>query len=334
MTEKQSTDDRAQPTAIGRRTFIAVGSGLGATTLAGCASDGSTDGTRTDESTDGTQTEDGTTAGTDGPFRLLISDMPADIGDFDRLDVTLDYARIFDGGENGGDESDGGDSDEDESDDAAANTSDDGNETDGEPEPDRDDGDDDAESDAESDADGAERTRDFYTLDLEGATVDLTEVIGDKAVPVFEGELSPGTYEKIELHVSSVEGVVDGEQATVKVPSEKLQITHPFEVRADEAVDFVFDINVVKRGNGNEYNLKPVISESGVAGKDVDVEEIGDTRDDEDEQRNDGAEPDEGDRESGDGGEPDDETDDSADGADGDENDESDPSDSDDGGNE
>ncbi|WP_341850674.1 DUF4382 domain-containing protein [Natronococcus wangiae] len=122
--------------------------------------------------------------------------------------------------------------------------------------------------------DGIERRRGFYSLDLEGTTVDLTEVIGDKAVSAFEGELSPGTYEKIELHAADVEGIVNGEQATVKIPSEKLQITRPFEIRADDPVDFVFDINVVKRGKENDYNLKPVISESGIAGKDVNVEEV------------------------------------------------------------
>ncbi|MFC7230405.1 hypothetical protein ACFQMM_01740 [Saliphagus sp. GCM10025308] len=31
---------------------------------------------------------------------------------------------------------------------------------------------------------------------------------------------------------------------------------------------------MVKRGQGSDYNLKPVISESGVAGKDVEVEEV------------------------------------------------------------
>lgn len=291
------TDDHFKAT-VGRRTFIAVGGGISATMLAGCTSESSPDG-----SNDDTQTDGSTETAQDGNFRLLISDMPADIEDFDRLDVSFDTARIFDGGD---DKSEGGD---DQSDDAdESNETDDGDdedpseaetETEAETEAANEDSETDTENedseadteneDSEADTDNdVERKRGFYILDLQDATVDLTQVINDKAMSVFEGKLSDGTYEKIELHVSEVEGIVDGEQAEVKVPSEKLQITHPFEIRADDPVDFVFDINVVKRGQEDSYNLKPVISKSGVAGNDVDVEEIDDEG--EDEEENDGAE--------------------------------------------
>lgn len=43
---------------------------------------------------------------------------------------------------------------------------------------------------------------------------------------------------------------------------------------AGESVSFVFDVNVVKRGKTGEYNLLPVISESGVAAEDVEVTEV------------------------------------------------------------
>ncbi|MEF8828177.1 MAG: DUF4382 domain-containing protein, partial [Haloarcula sp.] len=114
----------------------------------------------------------------------------------------------------------------------------------------------------------------FVVHDLDGATVDLTEVVGDKAISVLDGELEAGQYSKIELYAASVDGVVDGESVDVKIPSGKLQIVKSFEVVAGESLEFVFDINVVKKGNGG-YNLLPVISKSGVAGKDVDVEEVG-----------------------------------------------------------
>ncbi|TKX82915.1 DUF4382 domain-containing protein, partial [Halorubrum sp. SS5] len=48
-----------------------------------------------------------------GDFRLLISDAPADIDDFDRLDVTLDRARVFEA-RDGGDEDDEAESDGDD----------------------------------------------------------------------------------------------------------------------------------------------------------------------------------------------------------------------------
>jgi hypothetical protein len=99
-------------------------------------------------------------------------------------------------------------------------------------------------------------------------------VVGDAAMSVLDGELSPGRYTKIELHAADVVGIVDGEEVQVKIPSGKLMLTKPFEVAAGESIEFVFDINVVKRGKGDNYNLLPVIGESGVAGEDVDVEEV------------------------------------------------------------
>ena len=191
------------------------------------------------------------------------------------LDVTFSHARVFDA-DNGDEDADDTESNDDNSEEQADTEEQDetqdetggtddnsGNQTT-------------QENDDEpgSEDDSVERQRGFYVLDLDGETVDLTTVIGDRAKPVFEGILTPGVYEKLELHVEDIEGIVDGSEANVKVPSEKLQITHEFEVSDGEALDFVFDINVVKRGQGNDYNLTPVISESGVAGEDVEVEEV------------------------------------------------------------
>ncbi|QRV16143.1 DUF4382 domain-containing protein [Haloterrigena salifodinae] len=326
MTTDPTNDDRDDEPYdhdIDRRAFIAAGGTVGATMLAGCAGDATPDDSSDapDDETDSEETDGPATAGA-ANFRLLVSDRPADIGDFDRLDVSFDNARIFDGGGEESDNSEGGESETDGED---AETDDEETADDGDEEESSEDGDDDAstgdesgdESDAnngesnandgESDADGdgsdssddaVERHRGFYWLDLEGATVDLTQVVGEKAVSVFEGGLSAGSYEKIELHVADVEGVVDGETVPVKVPSEKLQITHAFEVRKDEPLEFVFDINVVKKGNGG-YNLTPVISESGVAGEDVDVEEVDDESDDSDEDADDRGDAEENDGETG-----------------------------------
>lgn len=237
-TDEDRTDTQ---TRVPRRRFLAIGAGVGATLLAGCSGSGGT-------------------APETGEFRLLVSDQPADIGDFDSLAVTFDSARVFraeqapttdsettaDENETTTQESDG------------TTTSDEGTTA--------------ATTDAESTEE--EDDQDFTVLELDDPTVDLTQVLGEDAMGVFEGELEAGTYSKIELAVSDVEGVVDGETVAVKVPSEKLQITNSFEISADEPVEFVFDINVVKRGPTNGYNLTPVISESGVAGRDVEYEEV------------------------------------------------------------
>jgi len=279
--ELPARDLRAEseiPHRSGRREFLLLGAASGATLLAGCAAEpGSGDDGGTPSASDGT-----TAAGT---FRLLISDQPVAIGDFDELNVSFDRARIFRG--------DGDDDAEGNATDAAAGTETttdtaDGNETatatpaatatptptdaDAEADDDPEAGEDDEDDDSE---DGDEDRRGFFVVDLDGETVDLTQVVGDKAVSVFDGELPEGRYAKIELYAAGVEGIVDGEPVDVKIPSGKLQITRSFEVVADETLAFVFDINVVKKGQGGEYNLLPVISESGVAGRDVDVEEVG-----------------------------------------------------------
>ncbi|MFB6173586.1 MAG: DUF4382 domain-containing protein, partial [Halobacteriales archaeon] len=223
-----------------------------------------------------------------GSFSLLISDQPAAIGDFDSLNVSFEKARVFRGegeGESEGSEESGAnetaeggtaterpgtatptEQPETETEEAEQETEGDGQETETEQEGEK-------EPEEQKEQEGGEE-REFSEIPLDGATVDLTQVVGDKAVSVFDGELEAGTYTKIELHASGVEGIVDGEQVPVKIPSGKLQIVKPFTVEAGKSVSFVFDINVVKKGP-NGYNLLPVISESGVAGKDVKVQTVG-----------------------------------------------------------
>lgn len=219
-----------------RRAFLATASGVGTVALAGCSGGGGSD--------DG----GGSGGGGSGIFRLLVSDQPAAIEDFESLDVTLSSARVFRANE--GDDIT-----------SAAVTPD---ETETEtPEPTVD----------ETDAGTADREG-FVEFDLDGVTVDLTEVVGDRAVSVLEGELEEGRYSGIELRVSNAEGVVDGETVAVMVPSERLRIIKPFVIDPDAELSFVFDINVVQRGP-NGYNLLPVIGASGVVGEDVEVDEVG-----------------------------------------------------------
>ncbi|WP_423995461.1 DUF4382 domain-containing protein [Halorubrum trapanicum] len=303
---------------VRRREFVALGAGATATLLAGCAGDASLPSSGGSGSSDGSDGSDGSETLT-GNFRLLISDAPADIGDFDRLDVTLDRARVFEAGDDEDDDDDDeeeADEDDEANDDTDQNATetddddeslnetadeDDANETDvddggdDEEEVEAEDEDDDEEDDEADDEE--DEGRGFTVVELDGATVDLTQVIDEDAIAVFDGEIPAGSYEKIELEVSAVEGVVDGETVDVKLPSEKLQITNGFEVTPDEPVSFVFDINVVKRGKNNGYILKPVISGSGVAGRDVDVNEIDDDDDDEDSEDDEEAESEDGDSE-------------------------------------
>ena len=281
--EPPSETDSTERTGVHstlRRRFLGASGVVGAALLAGCASDATSSNGPGEPAT--------------GTFRLLISDLPADIGDFDSLDVSFDAARVFKGDDEAEDADEGRDADEgedaDDADDEQTESADDGTDPDADDgsegaDDDGDDGDDDGDDDGEN--------RAWFELDLDGATVDLTQVVGDRAMGVFEGELEAGRYTKIELYVDGVVGIVDGERADVKVPSEKLQIVKPFEVDPEEPVEFVFDINVVRKGQGG-YNLLPVIAKSGVNGKDVEVEEIG--------RADDGDAGDDGDADDGDAG--------------------------------
>lgn len=101
-------------------------------------------------------------------------------------------------------------------------------------------------------------------------TVDLTRLKGDNATSILETDLEAGNYTKIELEASGIDATVDGSQVEVKLPSEKLQLTKSFTISANQTTEFVFDIHVVQRGNQG-YVLRPVISQSGTAGEEVEI---------------------------------------------------------------
>lgn len=234
-----------------RRQVLAVASGVGAALLAGCSGGGG------GGSDDGGGGYGG--GGGSGTFRLLISDQPAAIADFESLEVTLSSARIFR-------------ADEDEEVTSAAVTATE--------EPEATDTttvetttETDTEAEETEETEHEEEDAGIVELDLDDVTVDLTTVVGDRAVSVLEGELEAGRYSGIELRVAAAEGVVDGETVEVNVPSDRLRIVRPFEIAADAELSFVFDINVVQRGP-NGYNLLPVIGKSGVVGEDVEVDEV------------------------------------------------------------
>ncbi len=163
-----------------------------------------------------------------GTLQLMVSDRPADINDFEHLNVTLTEARVFKAGGfrygygygygYGSEEGSSG----------------------------------------------------FKIIDFEDRTVDLTKLVGAKSLPISTTELPAGKYTKIELYVDGVEAELkEGGSADVKVPPGKLMITKNFDIVPGEETTFVFDINVIQKGHRNDYNLLPVISESGVVGKDL-----------------------------------------------------------------
>ena len=97
------------------------------------------------------------------------------------------------------------------------------------------------------------------------SVVDLTKLQGENSTVIWSGNLTAGNYTKVFIYVSNVTGIlVEGNQtANVKLPSDKLRVSEPFFVTADNVTTFVFDITVVKAGNSGKYILKPQAAQSG-----------------------------------------------------------------------
>jgi hypothetical protein len=104
--------------------------------------------------------------------------------------------------------------------------------------------------------------------------VDLTLLQGDKAQEIWRGDVPKGQYTKVFIHVSNVSGILKatGGPISVKLPSEKLQISRPFEVTGDSVSHFVYDVTVVEAGKSGQYILKP---QAGQSGADRKFEEVG-----------------------------------------------------------
>ena len=99
---------------------------------------------------------------------------------------------------------------------------------------------------------------------VDGVTVDLTQLTGSKAVKLGEVSLAYGSYDAVAIRVSSVEGTLkNGEEATVKLPSDTLRIEREFVVDENVGSSYVFDVGVTTAGGSGEYVVEPVVSESG-----------------------------------------------------------------------
>jgi hypothetical protein len=81
--------------------------------------------------------------------------------------------------------------------------------------------------------------------------------------------------EATELRRDDGEGFVAFDLDDVTILSDRLRIVRPFEVGPDEELSFVFDTDVVRKGQSGGYTLLPVIGKCGVVGEDVDIEEVG-----------------------------------------------------------
>jgi len=95
--------------------------------------------------------------------------------------------------------------------------------------------------------------------------VNLTLLQGDKAQEIWRGDVPEGQYIKVFIYVSNVSGILEetGRSISVKLPSNKLQISKPFSVTSGSVVNFVYDVTIVEAGKSGQYILKPQVGESG-----------------------------------------------------------------------
>jgi hypothetical protein len=180
---------------------------------------------------------DGTSGDAVGTINFYISDQPGAIEDFEHLNVTISQVEFQKAGSD--DEDEGSPTNNTATTSAGA-------------------------TDAEDDDDDEAEDGEWQSFTVDNRTVDLTRLKGENATLLEEFEVENGTYTQVRISVSEINGTLtDGSSAEVKLPSEKLRINQEFVVGNNESVDFVYDINVVKRGNSGAYNVKPVASQSG-----------------------------------------------------------------------
>lgn len=101
---------------------------------------------------------------------------------------------------------------------------------------------------------------------------DLTLLPGDKTQELWRGNIPEGEYNKVVMYVSQVRGTLKatGQTIEIKLPSNKLQMSKPFQVSAGNITSFTYDLTVVKTGNarnGGKYLLKPQVADSGASQK-------------------------------------------------------------------
>ena len=106
--------------------------------------------------------------------------------------------------------------------------------------------------------------------------VDLTTVQGDETKQIWRGNLPDGEYTKVFIYISNVQGVLKeaieagGQSVDIKLPSNKLQISEPFQITEGTVTSFTYDLTVIAIGNqqsGIKYILKPQADESGAENK-------------------------------------------------------------------
>lgn len=221
-----------------RRSYL-ITTGAVATGMVGLA--GCTGGT-------GTNDEDGDETGL---LSTRVTDQPGDITDFESCIVIIEGIWVKPN------QSEDDDSQEDDTEENTTQT---------------DDGVQEQDQENIDEGDG----REYYEFD-EPQEADLVDLQGGETQLIDDDrELSVGSYQFLQLDVSSVEGVLadSDEQPTVETPGNApLQFKLAFEIREGERTTFTGDFTPVKRGQTNSYLLQPVADNLSVTYDEIDSAE-------------------------------------------------------------
>lgn len=102
-----------------------------------------------------------------------------------------------------------------------------------------------------------------FTPDI--ATVDLTELQGDRFQEIWRGHVPTGQYARVRIHVGNVRGklAATGQTVDLNVPNDTVHMMIPFGVTGDMVTIYTFDITVVRTGDEGAYMLKLQLDKSG-----------------------------------------------------------------------
>jgi hypothetical protein len=181
-----------------------------------------------------------TASSSTGTLATRVSDQPQDIGDFERLVVTIFEIRIF-----------------------PREEADENDETETEDETDETETPDEEATDAGADGDDEESTEPIV-IEVDDVEADLVELQGENSQLVEDAELETGAYSHLQLRVrDEVDAALeDGGEAEVMTPGNApLTFNQHFEIREDQRTTFTADFAPVRQGRTARYVLRPVPSE-------------------------------------------------------------------------
>lgn len=76
-------------------------------------------------------------------------------------------------------------------------------------------------------------------------TVDLTQYLGDKSIPVFRGSVDPGSFDGIHLKLKAVEGILKKDQRNARIKNVVGPVKLIFEILPQKETVIILDLVVL-----------------------------------------------------------------------------------------